>query len=45
MNNRRPATRHNYVLIFRWWFRHHRTGKIIRSRTGRPFPLWVRVRH
>ena len=26
-------------LIFRMWFRHWKTGKIIRTR--RPIPIWV----
>jgi hypothetical protein len=34
--------RPGYRLIFRWWFRHRITGKIVRSKTGRPFPLWVK---
>jgi len=28
-----------------WWFRHHRTGRIVRSRTGRPIPMWVKIAH
>ena len=34
---KRPGMR----LIFRMWFRHKKTGKIIR--TGRPIPMWVKA--
>lgn len=35
------AHRPGYVLIFRYWYRHYRTGKIIY--TGRPIPMWVKA--
>jgi hypothetical protein len=28
-------------LVFCMSFRHHRSGKIVRSKTGRPFAFWV----
>ena len=28
------------ILIFRMWFRHPKSGAIVR--TGRPIPMWVR---
>lgn len=28
-------------LIFRHWFKHPTSGAIIRSKTGKPFPIWV----
>ena len=33
--------RSGYKLIFRMWFRHKITGKIIY--TGRPIPMWVKA--
>lgn len=27
-------------LIFRWWYRHPKTGRIIRAK-HRPFPMWI----
>ena len=33
--------RPGYRLIFRMWFRHKRSGKIVY--TGRPIPMWVRA--
>lgn len=35
------AHKPGYRLIFRMWFRHKKTGKIIR--TGRPIPMWVKA--
>lgn len=38
-------TRHHeddYEIIFVKWFRHWRTGKIIRSRNGKAIPLRVK---
>ena len=32
----------DYEIIFVRWFRHWRTGKIIRRPDGKPFPLRVR---
>ena len=37
MQKRKP----NLRLIFRMWFRHKKTGKIIY--TGRPIPMWVKA--
>lgn len=31
-----------YVIIFRWSFRHPKTGKVIRPKNGRPFPIRVK---
>ena len=38
------ATDNEYIIIFVMWFRHYRTGKIVRSKDGRPIPLKVRKR-
>ena len=37
-----PSGSDDYITVFVMWFRHRVTGKIIRSRTGKPFPLRVR---
>lgn len=29
------------TLIFRYSYKHPITGEIIRSKAGRPFPIWV----
>ena len=31
-----------YEIIFVMYFKHWKTGKIIRSKTGKPFPIRVR---
>jgi hypothetical protein len=36
-----PARRGNKVLIFRPYFRHPKTGKLIYPKNGRVFPMWV----
>jgi hypothetical protein len=36
-----PAPKKGKRLIFRWWYKHPKTGKIIRSKNGRPMPIWV----
>ena len=32
----------DYTVIFVKWFRHWRTGKIVRRPDGKPFPLKIR---
>ena len=40
----RWKSRPGYVLVgFCWFFRHRTTGKIIRPRNGRPFPIYRRA--
>jgi hypothetical protein len=41
MDKDKKAEKPGYHLIFRWTYRHPRTGKIIRA-TIRPFPIWVK---
>ena len=40
----KPPTRRSaeYVTVFRWCFRHWKTGKLIRG--SRPIPLKIRVK-
>lgn len=31
-------------VLFRWSYRHYRSGKIVRPKNGRPFPIPFRKR-
>ena len=37
-------TRDEYVVVYRWSFRHPKTGKIVRPKNGRPFRMVIRRR-
>ena len=41
-NSSYPPVPKGYKLIFRWSYKHPKTGKIIRPKNGRPFPMLVR---